>query len=366
MTAELAALDPNVSTSRREPELSQRWEILDPLSDRRWDQLAALHPDCDIFHSSAWARVLCKTYRHRPFYLHLSQGSGTRALVPIMEVASTLTGRRGVCLPFSDFCGPLLFDELALPLVVRKISEVAEERNWKYFEFRGGNKPSTSAVPAEVFYGHKLDLRRDSSQLFAGFASSVRRAVRKAEKSNLEVEITRSREALSIFHRLHVKTRRRHGLPPQPISFFLNIYEEVLKQDLGFIVVARRNSLPVAASVFFHVGANAIYKYGASDDKFQEFRGNDLVMWEGIQFLIKRGASTLHFGRTSPDGEGLRRFKMAWGTVEETIEYFRFDPRANSWLTEGGLPGTLHKKVFGRLPLKLNQLAGSLIYPHLD
>ncbi len=134
MTAELAALDPNVSTSRREPELSQqRWEILDPLSDRRWDQLATLHPGCDIFHSSAWARVLCKTYRHRPFYLHLSQGSRTRALVPMMEVASILTGRRGVGLPFSDFCGPLLFDELALPLVVRKISEIAEGAELEVF-----------------------------------------------------------------------------------------------------------------------------------------------------------------------------------------------------------------------------------------
>src|ERR1700730_18980537 len=98
MTIEVAApLNPNFSTLRQESELSrQEWEILDPLSDRRWDQLAASHPDCDIFHSSAWARVLCKTYRHKPCYLHLSRAGMTMALVPIMEVASTLTGRRGV------------------------------------------------------------------------------------------------------------------------------------------------------------------------------------------------------------------------------------------------------------------------------
>jgi hypothetical protein len=89
-------------------------------------------------------------------------------------------------------------------------------------------------------------------------------------------------------------------------------------------------------------------------------------MWEAIKALAKVGATTLHFGRTSPEGEGLRRFKLAWGAAEEVINYFKFDPRANSWLSGGGLPGTLHKKVFGRLPLKLNQLAGSTIYPHLD
>ena len=368
MTIEVAApLNPNFSTSRQESELlPEEWEILDPVSDRRWDQLAASHPDCNIFHSSAWARVLCKTYRHTPLYLHLSQASRTLGLVPIIEVASTFTGRRGVCLPFTDFAGPLLFDESSLPFVVRKLSDIARQRNWKYFEFRGGNKPSISAVPAEVFYGHKLDLRHDNDQLFAGLASSVRRAVRKAEKSNLTVEVTRTPEALNTFYGLHVKTRKRHGLPPQPLSFFLNIYEEILKQNLGFVVLAQRESLPVAAAVFFHAGKSAIYKYGASDVKFQEFRGNDLVMWEAIKFLTNGGATTLHFGRTSPDGDGLRRFKLAWGTVEEAINYFKFDPRANSWLSGGSLPRALHKQVFGRLPLKLNQLAGSMIYPHLD
>ena len=251
-----AALNPNVSTpDRKVSPAQQEWGFLDPLSDRRWDQLATSHPDCDIFHSSAWARVLCKTYRHRPFYLHLSQGSETIALVPIMEVASALTGRRGVCLPFTDFSSPLLFDEFALPLVMSKVSDIARKRKWKYFEFRGGNKPSTSAVPAEIFYGHKLDLRHDSDQLFAGFASSVRRAVRKAERSNLTVEVTRTREALNTFYRLHVKTRRRHGLPPQPLSFFLNIHEEILKQNLGFVVLARRESSPCCCcGVFSHWG----------------------------------------------------------------------------------------------------------------
>jgi hypothetical protein len=283
-----------------------------------------------------------------------------------MEVASPITGRRGICLPFSDFSSPLLFDGSALSLVVNKLTDIARTQKWNYFELRGGNKPLPAAVPAETFYGHRLALRPDTDQLFAGFASSVRRAVRKAEKSNLTVEVTRTREALNAFYGLHVKTRKRHGLPPQPQSFFLNVYEEILKQNSGFVVLARRESLPVAAAVFFHAGESAIYKYGASDDKFQEFRGNDLVMWEAIKFLTKGGATTLHFGRTSPCGEGLRRFKLAWGTVEEAINYFKFDPRANSWLSGDGLPGTLHRKVFRRLPLKLNQLAGSMIYPHLD
>ena len=122
------------------------------------------------------------------------------------------------------------------------------------------------------------------------------------------------------FYRLHVRTRRRHGLPPQPASFVLKIHDEIIKPGLGFVVLASKGSRPVAAAVFLNKGKKAVYKFGASDERHQDLRGNNLVMWEAIQFLAQGGFDTLHLGRTSFGNEGLRRFKLAWGTVEETIE----------------------------------------------
>jgi hypothetical protein len=340
--------------------------LLNPLEDSSWDRLVASHSEAHVFHSTAWAKVLCKSYRHKPFYLHFSKGSDTIALVPLMEVASIFTGRRGVCLPFSDLCGPLLFEESARIPVINKLSDLAKERKWKYFELRSGNKPTTSAVPSSRFYGHRIDLRCDADQLFDRFNSSVRRAIRKASSNGLTVDVTSTRESLLAFYGLHVKTRRRHGLPPQSPSFFSNIHEEIIKQGLGFVVLAQSGSRAVAAAVFFRLGGKALYKYAASDDRYQELRGNDLVMWEGIKFLMQQGCADLHLGRTSLESDGLRRFKRGWGASEEGIDYFRFDAGANSWLSMQGPPGALHKKVFGRLPLALNKLAGAMIYPHLD
>lgn len=288
------------------------------------------------------------------------------ALVPLMEVASPLTGRRGVCLPFSDFCSPLLFGEFASNCVVNKLAQLASARNWKFFEFRSGIRPLASAVPSDTFYGHKIELGHGTDQLYARFASSVRRAIRGALKKGVTVEISRARESLFVFYKLHLRTRRRHGLPPQPIKFFHHIHEELIKNGLGFVAVAHSASRPIAAAVFFRLGEKALYKYAASDDRFQELRGNDLVMWEGINFLAREGARSLHLGRTSLENDGLRRFKVGWGADQEMLHYFRFDVSTNSWLSTSGFSRTLHKQVFGRLPLKLNQLAGSMIYPHLD
>ena len=199
------------------------------------------------------------------------------------------------------------------------------------------------------------------------FDSSVRRAIRKAERSNVSVAVGRNRQVIDDFYRLHAQTRRRHGVPPQPASFFLNIYEHIIKPGLGFTVLAQRESCPIAAAIFFRFGKNALYKYGASDEGFQQFRANNLVMWRGIQFLVRNGAEKLHFGRTARENDGLRRFKLSWHTEEETIDYFRVDPSDRKCLVAAAPHDSgFHKRIFGRLPLILNRLAGSIIYPHLD
>jgi lipid II:glycine glycyltransferase (peptidoglycan interpeptide bridge formation enzyme) len=150
------------------------------------------------------------------------------------------------------------------------------------------------------------------------------------------------------------------------VSFFLNIYEHIIKAGLGFVVLAQRRSRPIAAAVFFRFANNALYKYGASDKKFQELRANNLVMWQGIQFLARNGAEKLHFGRTECENDGLRRFKLSWGTKEEIIDYFRVDPSGRKCLVAAPSGSGFHKKIFARLPLALNRLAGAMIYPHLD
>jgi hypothetical protein len=189
-------------------------KFVNPLCDPEWDRLGVLHPDYTFSHSAAWAKVLSKTYGHEPVYLRCSHHGELAALIPMMEVCSPLTGRRGVCLPFTDFCGPLMFCEGSSALAMDKLSEVARERKWKYFEIRGGRTLEASAKPALAFYGHTLDLRRGTEYLFARLKSSARRALRKAERSCLSVQVTRTREAMLEFYRLHTRTR-----PAQKTSF---------------------------------------------------------------------------------------------------------------------------------------------------
>jgi Acetyltransferase (GNAT) domain len=341
--------------------------ILDPLRDTDWDDLVGSHPDSTIFHTAAWARVLTTSFGHRPLYLEFTRASNLSALLPVMEVSSYLTGRRGVCLPFIGYCNPLIFDGSDMSPILHTLSSIGRQRKWKYFELRcRGNSLHAVGPAVATLRGHKIDLRGSIEVLSSRFSSSVRRAIRKAERSGLNVQLVSSQEAVLKFYWLHSLTRKRNGLPPMPLSYFLRIYDSIIGPGLGFVAMVEKEARPIAAAVFLIYGKWAFYKFAASDKTFQGLRPNNLVMWEGIKSLMLRGADTLHLGVTSMEGEGLRRFKLSWGSEEEVIRWFRFDLARDTWAIPRRSGSGFHKRIFGTLPLALNRIAGAMIYRHLD
>ncbi len=216
-----------------------------------WDAMVMAHPQSSFFHGSAWARVLSDSYGFKPRYLTLTSERHLNALLPLMEIDSVLTGRRGVSLPFTDFCEPLSSELFPFPGMFQELIEYGQSRHWKYVECRGGQAPVEGAPSSLAYYGHELELIADETRLFAGFHDGVRRAIRKAQSSGLSVEVSGTEAAVRTFYRLHCRTRRKHGLPPQPFTFFRNIQRHVLASGQGIVVLAKLDSQPVAAAVFF-------------------------------------------------------------------------------------------------------------------
>lgn len=339
---------------------------VDSLAGDNWDRWVEGHPEAGPFHSSAWARVLVRTYGHRPCYLRLHRGHRTVALLPLMEVASRLTGRRGVGLPFADACGLLLFAPVSARLLLDVMQRLGVERQWRHIELRGSSGVPDSAAASASFVTHDLDLARGVDAVWNGFEPTVQRAIRKAERGGVTVELRDDGAAMEAFIRLHGRTRRRHGLPPQPDRFFHAILEEIIKPGAGTIALAHRAGSPVAAAVFLASGSKALYKFGASDERAQSCRANNLAMWHGMRWAIQHGANRLSFGRTAIGQDGLRRFKRGWGAAESSLNYFTCTLPEARWTGSRDRRPGLASVVFARLPLSVNRLLGAAIYPHLD
>ena len=332
---------------------------INPLERPDWDAKLTARPDFSFFHGAAWSKVLVATYGFTPLFLETEN-----AVWPVMEVNSWLTGRRGVSLPFTDNCAPLGADKKSFGEIFSAAVELGKARGWKSIEGRGG-KNLLDAAPASVsFYGHRVELVADEARMFEKMDGSMRRAIRKAEKEGVTVEISQSEPAMRDFFHLQCLTRKRHGLPPQSLGFFLNIQKFVLSQNLGFVAVASHGGKKIAASVYFFLGGRAIYKYGASDFARQELRGSNLVMWAAMRRLARDGVKTLHLGKTSLAHDGLRRFKLNLGAAEEIMDYFKYDFRRCQFVTEQDSVAGWHNRVFGALPLPAARLAGRLLYKH--
>jgi lipid II:glycine glycyltransferase (peptidoglycan interpeptide bridge formation enzyme) len=240
------------------------------------------------------------------------------------------------------------------------------QRKWKYLECRSASDGWVGASPSLAFHGHVIDLTSGADDLFKRLDSPVRRGIRKAEAAGLQVDFSSSLEAVRNFYSLHCRTRRRHGLPPQPFRFFRNIQHHVLDTGQGFVATARLKEQPLAAGVFFSQGGQALYKFGASDYAFQELRPNNLMMWAGMRQCAARGASALHLGRTSLGSEGLRRFKLSLGAAEEAVRYCKYDFAAEKFVTDTDRAEGWFNQVFRRLPSPVLRLAGEILYPNLS
>jgi hypothetical protein len=353
------SLAPPVSALRNSP------VIVNPLEQPQWDAQLADFPEATFFHRSAWARVLRDTYGHQPVYFCRYVGAQLRQALPVMEVSSPLTGRRGVSLPFADFCSPLNTGADDLSELYAFAMEYGRQRNWRYFEARGRFNGWGSASASVSFFGHTIHLGGDSG-MFREMDGAMRRGIRKAEQAKVLVEFSKSADAMREFFALHRHSRRRHGLPPQPVEFFDNIARHVFEPGHGFVAIARHEGRALAAAVFFHSGHLGLYKFGASNYQFQQLRPNNLMMWEAIKHCSSLGLTELHLGRTSLFNDGLRHFKLGFGAVEETIQYAKYDFRRNGFVSDVDRSEGPLNAMFRCMPLPLLTQAGRFLYPHLS
>src|SRR5688572_14066065 len=344
-----------------------RHELLNPLQEPRWNDAVAMRSDATVFHSAQWARVISESYGYRPQYALFESERGIVGMIPTMEVSSLWTGRRGVCLPFSDECVPLIAEGVSPSDLVDPIRKLGMARRWDYLELRGGQFQAL-ATPTNQFVVHRLRLEASEELQIARLRDSTRRNIDKAAKQGVEVQHLKSIEAVESFYTLHCRTRRRHGLPPQPLRFFHLIYKHLIEQGLGFVSLARFSGQWIAGAVFLHFGSHAVYKFGASEPAFQQLRANNLVMWRAICRMRESQIAELSFGRSDRDDEGLLQFKRGWGGSESELPYYRIGLRRQSpqlnW--EGGTrAGGVSQQIVRRLPIGLLRLMGGVIYRHL-
>jgi hypothetical protein len=340
-------------------------QIINPIIYTGWDELVLSHKDYSFFHTSHWARVLSESYYYNPLYFTMINNGSLEISIPMMEIISSLTGKRGVSLPFTDYCYAIMPNNMQLQNAFDFLTDYGEKAKWKYIEMRGKLGFSEAIEPSSNYYGHILDLSHHENEIFSHFKNSNKRNIRKSIKEGVEIKICNNVESVKDFYYLNCLTRKMHGLPPQPYYFFKKIFDHIISKNHGTVVLAIYKGQVIAGAVYFHFGNKAVYKYGASDWRYQYLRPNNLVMWKAIQWYCQNGYKSLCFGRTDTDHGGLMQFKNGWGAEIYDIKYYRFDVGRRTYVTAKSQVSGFHNRVFNKMPMPLLKAAGSMLYRHI-
>ena len=338
--------------------------LIDPGKYQGWNDQLKHVKGATFFHTSNWARVICDTYSYYPVYFSRCEHERMTGVIPIIEVNSWITGKRGICLPFTDQCEPLFSDERKFNETINFIVQYGKRKKWKSLYLHGGGRFFDISKADASYVQSEIELDEDPAKNYASFKTNTKRNIAKAEKSGLIVRILRSKSAIADFDRLNSITRKKHGLPPQPFIFFKHIQQHVLEQQKGFVCLAYNNEVPVAGVVFFYFNKKAIYKYGASNPDFLTLRPNNLVMWEAIKWCSLNGIKYLDLGRTEPQNVGLLNFKRGWNARERKLYYFKLDIQKNQ-LISGDNKIKSSYGLFKKMPIPILRFLGNLAYRHI-
>ena len=343
---------------------------VNPLSDPRWDTLAALHPKASAFHQRSWLEALQRTYGYEPIvFTTSSPGAELKNGILFCHINSWLTGHRLVSLPFSDHCEPLCDSIEEMETLIHQSQDFVKSRRWRYLELRPmdeqfGEIASTMGLAhAGRYFLHIIDLRPTVDEIFRGFnKDSVQRRVTRADRAGLVEKSGNSSDLLRDFYDLLVITRSRHHLPPPPYSWYQNLAD--CEGKSLEIRVAYQDQKPIAAILTLRFRTTTYFKYGCSDARFNKFGATPWLLWKAIAAAKSQGALAFDMGRTQDKNEGLLAFKNNWAPGNRPLNYWRGPAGSSSEITEGWKLG-LAKRVFSHLPHGLLVMSGKLMYRHI-
>lgn len=339
------------------------YQILN-IADENWDSFIDSTSGSGIFHHSAWIGMLAECYGYRPFVVAICDELGNiLAGLPMMEVNSVLTGRRWVSLPFSDHCKPLFENILFQRKLFKYISELQIEYGVSRIEIRGALPDADHVHRNSEQVLHLLKLSNDPQEVFDSFHYQVRKkSISRAERDGVKIRWAKDKNDLDTFYRLHLMTRSRLGVPIQPKHYFELLWNNIIDAKLGFILLAYKDSLPIAGSIFLTYKNTLIYKYSASDIEYRKFRANHLILWTAIRWGCEQGQTMFDFGRTDVSDVGLRSFKTSWGANETPLIYstmaFRPPSKTSSRLQD--IMGTIIRNS----PSLVCRITGEILYKH--
>ena len=310
--------------------------VTSPVPRAVWESLVRSDPDAVASQSLAWRDAVLADGRYQDVSLLYQFPSGRQVVLPMArhrrrprwaDAAESWPGFWGVGGPISQG-GRISQAEAAAVLI-----DVAQRRTLSTeITLRQGADcawlSEARQFRVENHGCHVLDIADGFSQVWQHrFKGTARTAVRKAERSGLDVEVDRSARLLPVFCDLYEKSIERWaGMQHEPLWLtrwrttraasprMLDLVARHFAEDCA-VWVARSKGVPVASIIVLRSGAYAQYWRGAMDKELATpARANELLHRLAIEEACRDGYRFYSMGHSRP-GSPLAGFKEKLGAT---------------------------------------------------
>jgi hypothetical protein len=324
--------------------VSIHFEIISPAPRDAWSRVLRSDPAATIYQTPTWfdaARNACSALDVSRLY---TLSDGRQLIFPMLRKTLMPGLALDHAYPYGLGAGGLLASEGLRPsdvkLVLADLLNTQSSNIWIKANHDRSEIWEKGLVPEAKILWRRVevvDLEGGYERVWQRFHSSARRAIRKAERSDLDIERDTSGRCVSTFYDLYLSwTRRRAeeaGLPGsltthlarrrQPLRNF-KIIAAALGENCR-VWVARHRGEAVASIITLVFGRHAVYWSGYSDKALAgPLRANNLLQGLAIQDACEAGCRYYSMGE-SGGVSPLIQFKQTFGATPRSTVGIRLE-----------------------------------------
>ena len=348
-------------------------KIINPSTDQRWDRFVFNNENSSIYHHSSWKELIDRTFKHvyPLYYIQENKDQEIETGIATFFVKSYLTGKRLVSPPLATYCNIIGTDPHKIKKILTHVILQAQKLDVDYVALKmnrqTGMFDSLESEICDQYMTHILPLNPPLKELFRSFHNTtIRQRIKKADKSGLKLVTGKSIDDMEEFYRLHLLTRKKHGLPAHPRTFFRNMWDILYPKGFLTLLLAEYSGQNIAALLLLKYKSITFSEYGASDIRFLHLNPNHWLYWKAIELSKDEGFEYFDFGRSSKLNKGLVDFKKRWNSEENFLYYYYFPKKsATTSSTEDSRKYKAMQTVIKRSPPRVTEWIGNILYNHL-
>ena len=315
-----------------------------------------INPKGNLWHSSSFLKCIVSHLCYSLYTLYKEVDGKLAAVLPLFSVPGFLgSASKLISVPVSSWCGVISDNEKIESEILEDAKSLGSQLSTLYIEYRqikalGGNHPVKSSYVTFLY-----DLKGGTDALWNSMNRKTRGSVRKAEKSDLKVNIENG--SLDDFYDLYVRRLRDLGSLAYPYSLFADL-KSAFGEDAPVTVVSKDDK-PVSACFSIKYKDTLHALLAGVDKKYLSLNPYSLMYWKLIEFACENNLQRFDFGR-SRLGTGSYNFKKNWGFPSTALHYHYDLMKATKIpdLESGSLGTKIFQSTWRMMPLGLVKALG--------